>query len=382
MKPAAVSEILILHSEATYYAGAETMLQYYLEGLAKTGQRFTVACVAGSKLAGRLSAGVSTVAIPNMPALSIHGLRQQFASLSAVHRKTPFALIHSWAARSWELASLASWRLKIPALGTLHDHPSANFISRPRQWLMAASARWGLQRVAAVSEAVRNACVATGYSARKLEVVRNGLPCAGRPFLSGQDGPLRMGFLGAFSERKGFRGLFEMLDEFSRLSPVLWECHVAGEAQTSEGRQLVSEVRQRYGNQSWWSRVHWPGWVNQPLEFLGSLNCLLFTSTDFDPFPTVLLEAGLCGLPVVASQVGGVPEIIRNEENGWLFAAGDWPAAARLLAQLATAPARLRAAGAAARKRVESEFTVERMVADYRRIYAELSRSAKPSGPS
>jgi glycosyltransferase involved in cell wall biosynthesis len=81
-----------------------------------------------------------------------------------------------------------------------------------------------------------------------------------------------------------------------------------------------------------------------------------------------ILEAMAAGLPVVATRVGGTPEVV-DDTSGVLVPARDVPALAAALVALAADAARRHELGAAARARVESAFTLDRMVATYRRIY-------------
>lgn len=87
--------------------------------------------------------------------------------------------------------------------------------------------------------------------------------------------------------------------------------------------------------------------------------------------PLSLLEAARAGLPALASEIGGIPELVRDTGNGYLFPVGDGSAfAARL--RLLLDPAQRRALGAVARTRFLEDFTAERMarqtLALYRRV--------------
>ena len=85
-----------------------------------------------------------------------------------------------------------------------------------------------------------------------------------------------------------------------------------------------------------------------------------------------ILEAMASGLPVVATRVGGNPELVREGENGSLFESGDVDALTQsLLAYARDDEARLRA-GVKARERVERDFVIERMAANYSRVYDDL----------
>ena len=85
--------------------------------------------------------------------------------------------------------------------------------------------------------------------------------------------------------------------------------------------------------------------------------------------PLTALEAMACGTPVVASAVGGVPEIIRDGETGWLFRAGDAKGLAAAAAAVAEGGPAVRRVAFAARRWVEEHATLERMAAETLEVY-------------
>lgn len=365
--------VLLVHHEAEYFAGAERVLGYFLEGLCETDWKVTVAAVQDSRVREVIPAKANTCWVPRNSRFSVLNLLRQLGAVMSQSRTERFDVVHGWAARDWELTALAGWRMRRPAIGTLHDHPRASFISPMRQRLMSWSAARGLAQVVCVSDAVRRACVAVKYDPARLAVVHNGLPPCSAPERRPNE-RFRLGFLGLFSERKGLRGLFEMVDELSKRSAIPWELALAGDAQEEEGRRLVGDLKAKYSTRSWWQQVRWHGWVKRPGEFLSSLDLLICPSSEFDPFPTVLLEAGRAGLPVLAARVGGVPEIVENQVTGWLFDQAAWDDAAARLQGILEQPSLARAAGVQAKKRVERDFAIRRMVQDYLNVYMDLSR--------
>lgn len=366
--------VLIIHPESQYFAGAETMLGYFLTELVRTDCQVAVAAVRGNRVAGLLPREMVPVWLEPCPAFSPVAIWRQARTLQEFHTEFPFELVHGWAARDWELAALAGWRCRRPAIGTLHDHPEASFISGKRRRLMRWCAGYGLKRIICVSAAVRTACADAGYPPFKLVVVRNGLP--GGPVEASASprasGPFRMGFLGSFSERKGLRTLFQIADALSTHSGAAWELHLAGAAADEAGERLLEDLRSAYATRPWWPRVQWLGWVKTPQSFLRTLDLLMVPSSEFDPFPTVLLEAGQSRIPALAARVGGVPEIVADGQTGWLFEADKVEPAAQILTRLMAAPEIMRRAGQAARERVLREFSASKMVAEYRLLYSNL----------
>ena len=105
---------------------------------------------------------------------------------------------------------------------------------------------------------------------------------------------------------------------------------------------------------------------------LRSIDLLVCPSIEFDPFPTVLLEAGLVGLPVLASRVGGIPEIVEDNKTGLLIT----PADSRILTQAMEKlinDAQLRSTlGNNGRKAVEEKFNSEIQVKKVEQVFEEL----------
>ena len=99
-----------------------------------------------------------------------------------------------------------------------------------------------------------------------------------------------------------------------------------------------------------------------------------------DTFPTSILEAMACGRPVVASNVGGIPEQIDHNVSGFLCEPRQPEALATLLERLLEDAALQRRIGASARRQAEMYFGRERCLADYMDWYEEvLARAARPA---
>ena len=119
-------------------------------------------------------------------------------------------------------------------------------------------------------------------------------------------------------------------------------------------------------------RVSFLGWRDDAVELLGALD-IFCMSSRWEGCPMVLLEAMAMRCPVVATDIGGVREIVINEETGLLVAPGDPEALADAVLRLLAADAERERMGAAGRQRVEQHFGVEDMLAAYARLYRNLA---------
>jgi glycosyltransferase involved in cell wall biosynthesis len=123
-----------------------------------------------------------------------------------------------------------------------------------------------------------------------------------------------------------------------------------------------------------WSRVRWAGRVDEPtlMDWYAAADVFALPSSS-EAQGIVALEAMACGLPVVASAVGGLLGTIEDGQSGFLVPPGEpEPLAARVQKLLADAPRR-RAVGAAARSRVTEHFTWRAAVAATVDVYRELA---------
>lgn len=118
--------------------------------------------------------------------------------------------------------------------------------------------------------------------------------------------PFAVGYLGELSEEKGFDRLIEGIEHLNRRNDEDVELLVGGQG------PLLKETNHEF--------VTYRGWIdhaNVP-EFFNSIRLFVLPSKS-EGLPTVVLESMGCGTPVLASSVGGIPEVIDDGENGFLL---------------------------------------------------------------
>ena len=118
-------------------------------------------------------------------------------------------------------------------------------------------------------------------------------------------------------------------------------------------------------------RSNWTGFIVKPSELLSIVNPVsLASGSDTEGFPNALLEAMAMGRPVVARGVGGIPELVRDGQDGFLVGADPREMADRLTSLLLDGDLRARQ-GASAHARAGT-FTWDRVVRETETVYREV----------
>jgi glycosyltransferase involved in cell wall biosynthesis len=170
-------------------------------------------------------------------------------------------------------------------------------------------------------------------------------------------------FVGSEWERKGLAVAIEAL----RGAPE-WTLLVAGAGDEQRYRRLAASLGVD-------ERISWLG-ATGDVQRVYELADAFVMASSYETFSLVTFEAAASGLPVLATAVNGVRELIVDGENGYLVAA-DPEAIAKRLVRLAADPALRRRLGAAARA-ASLSFSLERMVCEHHALYVRLAGPRVP----
>jgi hypothetical protein len=200
----------------------------------------------------------------------------------------------------------------------------------------------------------------------RARVVYNGMDVAGiaaaaagpLPAGLGRNGRPRIGMVGNLDERKDPALVVEVARLVREAVPGVQVLLVGAFAAAAYERR----VRERIDALGLADTVTVTGFLPNPFSVVASLDVLVHAAHR-DPFPLALLEAMALGRPIVATAVGGIPEMLVDGESGLLVPAGDAAALAHGVVSLLRDEGRRAALGAAAYHRLTTEFTLERFAA-------------------
>jgi starch synthase len=215
--------------------------------------------------------------------------------------------------------------------------------------------------------------------AHRVHVIHNGIdarqysPDLGRDVLDryGIDpGRPAVVFIGRVTRQKGLPVLLRAAE---RIDPAAQLVLCAGQADTAELQAEVTGLVERL--RATRSGVIWlPGMLAKPevIQILSHATVFVCPS-EYEPLGIVNLEAMACGSAVVASNVGGIPEVVAEGETGLLVPAGDESAFAAAINALVGDPGRATELGNQGRQRAVAEFSWDRIAAQTAELYAELA---------
>ena len=265
-------------------------------------------------------------------------------------------LLHTHLVHADVYGSIASRVTGVPCVSTRHNDD--RYLLGPFRFVDRAFARRA-RRLIAISDAVRRFLERAGHDPRKLTTIRYGLdelpaaPSSPTPAEAGvPDGaPLALA-VGRLIEQKDHATL---LRAFARVR----ERHPEARLAILGGGPLEAETRQLAVSLGLDGAVALPG-RTEIRDWLERADVFVHTSR-WEGFGIVLLEAMLAGLPIVATAVSAVPEVVADGKTGALVPPGDVDAVARELDALLADPELRRRLGEAGRERARREFSVDRM---------------------
>jgi len=253
----------------------------------------------------------------------------------------------------------------VPVVTTVHGFTGGGPRNRIYEWLQRRAFR-RFDAVVAVSAPLASTLVEGGVPRARVHLVRNAWDggtarptrAEARSVLGIPPAELVVGWVGRVSREKGLDVLVEAIPSLGDLDVRV---SVIGDGREAEG------CRARAAGLGAADRIRWHGPVADAGRLFGAFDVFALSSRT-EGTPMVLFEAAAAGVPIVATRVGGVPDVF-GPEQAWLVPPEDPAALASAIRSALEAPDEASQRAAAATDRLETGFRPDRWLDEYESIY-------------
>ena len=293
-------------------------------------------------------------------------------------------IVHTHTAKAGTLGRVAARLARVPVVvHTYHGHVFHGYFSLTKTRSFLAIERWlakHTDRLLTVSETVRQNLLSLGIGTpERLIVVPLGLDLDRFLVCESSRGQLRaelgmdpeallVGIVARLVPIKRHECFLRAAAAVARRYPGCQFLVVGDGERRTELERLVRQLALK-------GQVHFLGWRQDLERIYADLDLVALTSAN-EGSPVSLIEAMASGRPVVATRVGGVPDLVEDGVTGLLVPPEDPAALVEAIGALLADPERRRIFGRAGRERVYPAFSAERLLGDVDQLYMELVSQA------
>jgi L-malate glycosyltransferase len=362
-------------------------------GLSLDSKRFAVefGCM---RLWGALLPEISNSAIPvcAYPIRRLYGtgaINQQLR-LARYLRRRRIQILHSYNLYSNVFAIPAAWLAGVPVIiASIRDR--GVYLSTAQRHVQRYVCRLA-DCVLVNAESIKEWLVSDGYDPSNIVVIRNGIdlarfdasPAGIRASLDIPDGVPVVTMIARLNAKKGVEDFIDAAGIVARQFPdarflIVGEGHVSTKGGPTEDTGYHQALRLRAERSGLKNRLLFTGYRADVPALLAATTVSVLPSHS-EGLSNTLLESMAAGAAVVATRVGGTPEVVEDGVNGLLVPAQDSNTLAGAIARLLADPQLAARLGAAARQSVRERFSLERMVHTTEQLYLDLlvRRAAEP----
>ena len=323
-----------------------------------------------------------TMGIPTMicGGNNIPHLRRELADYI---REGGYQLIHCHGSRANMIGALLRKPTGLPVVSTVHSDYKLDYMGRPFARLtFGAINAWALRHLdyrIGVSDAMVDLLIDRGFPPDRFYAIYNGIDFTPAPsqgdrlaYLRGlgadvEENSVVVGIAARLNPVKDMSTLIRGFSEGHKSCPRL-RLVIAGDG---EERQKLENLAKELGVEK---EVTFAGWISGGMDrFYSALDVNALTSLS-ETFPYALTEGARFHLATVATAVGGIPYLIDQDVNGYLFTPGDWQTLGRYLAALGNGDALRREMGEKLYEKASAKFSIQSTVDTQLHIYEEIIR--------
>ena len=303
--------------------------------------------------------------------------------LAAYIQQGGYQLIHCHGSRANMIGALLRGPTGLPVVSTVHSDYKLDYMGRPFARLtFGAINAWALRHLdyrIGVSDAMVDLLIDRGFPPDQFYAIYNGIDFTPAPsqgdrlaYLRGlgadvEENSVVVGIAARLNPVKDMSTLIRGFAEGHKSCPRL-RLVIAGDG---EERQKLEDLAKELGVEK---EVTFAGWISGGMDrFYSALDVNALTSLS-ETFPYALTEGARFHLATVATAVGGIPYLIDQDVNGYLFTPGDWQTLGRYLAALGNGDALRREMGEKLYEKASAKFSIQSTVDTQLHIYEEIIR--------
>ena len=298
-------------------------------------------------------------------------------------REGGYQLIHCHGSRANMIGALLRKPTGLPVVSTVHSDYKLDYMGRPFARLtFGAINAWALRHLdyrIGVSDAMVDLLIDRGFPPDRFYAIYNGIDFTPAPsqgdrlaYLRGlgadvEENSVVVGIAARLNPVKDMSTLIRGFAEGHKSCPRL-RLVIAGDG---EERQKLEDLAKELGVEK---EVTFAGWISGGMDrFYSALDVNALTSLS-ETFPYALTEGARFHLATVATAVGGIPYLIDQDVNGYLFTPGDWQSLGHYLAALGNDDALRREMGEKLYEKASAKFSIQSTVDTQLHIYEEIIR--------
>ena len=302
-----------------FYAGGERVQDLLALRLPELGYEVGFVCLKNGIFSDKRKAKDAALhCIPMRSKLDV-GLAFRLADLA---RRGGYRLIHTHTRRAALVGQIASILVGIPMIHHLHSPSDQDTDEGWRNVRNSMVEKFSLLRarmLIPVSKSLERYLLDRGYASQRIRAVLNGVPVQDKVRkIHIPGGTLVIGSVALFRPRKGIEVLLQAIAQLRQAGHDV-RLHAVGPFETTEYQESVLHLVSELGLEEY---IHWTGFTGNVAAEFTNMHVFVLPSLFGEGMPMVVLEAMAAGLPVVSTQVEGIPEVIRDGQDGLLVAPG------------------------------------------------------------
>lgn len=353
------------------YSGAERVQDLLALRLLEFGYEVGFACIKPDKFPERRMAQDAPLYRVPMASRADVGCGLK---LAGIVRDEGYALVHTHTPRAALVGRIAALLAGVPMVHHVHS-PTArdteNAMRNRINTLMERVSLTGVARLIPVSRSLENYLRGEGWDAGRIRMVANGVPTPGPlPARAAPAGEWVVGSVALFRPRKGIEVLLEAIATLRGQGRAV-RLRAVGPFETAAYEADIRALADRLGVAD---AIDWTGFTQDVNAEFARMDAFVLPSLFGEGMPMVILEAMAVGVPAVASDVEGIPEVLEHGRTGLVVPPADAASLAAALAELMDGRHDWRAMRETAYETQRTRFSDRSMAEGVAKVYAEVLR--------